>query len=306
LDKQDQSSRLKVNSSAPSDGYGLYESCPLRRGLFCLDRLKQMAKGGFKLVLNYDQLAGDAEQQLAYAAQANVLGMKIIWAMNNPVIWNGTNLIKYYATLAATCQCSDNTSFIRYIINLVKDLPATWGYYVGDEVVPSNHAKLKAFTDLIKLVDPDHPRLFIACAQCDQKRNPPYVASLIPMTDTADVLGADWYPVGSSSGLVSTTSMVAAKVQLVADLYNKQSAMVLQSFNRSQYPSSYHACEPYSTCMPYPTVVQMRQMRDLTLQKAHPRLILWYSYFDILKEDNPSLRWQNLVEAVGTASRGKS
>lgn len=303
-EQPNQATKSSVNSSAPLDGYGLYESCTPERGSFCLDRLKQMATGGFKLVLNYDQLAGDAEEQLAYAQQANVLGMKIIWAINDPAVWDGTNLIKYYTSLAATCDCSDNTSFIRYVVSLVKNLPATWGYYVGDEVLPSHHAELKAFSDLVKQVDPEHPRLFISCSQCDHdnKQNPSYVTSLTPMTDTADVVGADWYPVGSGGDSVSTTSTVAADVQSVANQYNKQSAMVLQSFNWSQYPSSYHACEPYPLCLPYPTVAQMRQMRDITLQESHPRLILWYSYFDILKEDNPSLRWRNLVEAVGAAS----
>jgi hypothetical protein len=299
-DTQDQSSQRKVNISPPPDGYGLYESCAPKQGSSCLDRLKQMAMGGFKLVVNYDQFVGSAEDQLTYAQQADALGMKVIWAMNNPVFWDGTSLINHYPDLAATCDCSDNTAFVRYVINLVKDLPATWGYYVGDEVLPSNHAEVKTFADLVKHIDPSHPRLFISCAQCDhdKKRNPPYVASLIPMTDTADVVGADWYPVGSGSDVVATTSTVATDVQAVADKAHKQSALVLQSFNWSQY-SSYHSCEPYPSCVPYPTVAQMREMRDLTLQESHPRLILWYSYFDILREDNPSLHWQNLVEAVG-------
>src|SRR5437764_7781706 len=115
--QQDQSSKPQVSSSIPPDGYGLYESCLPRRGSFCLDRLKQMAAGGFKLVLNYDQLVGSAKEQLAYAKQASALGMKIIWAMNNPAVWDGTNQINYYAELAATCNCSDNTSFIRYVVH---------------------------------------------------------------------------------------------------------------------------------------------------------------------------------------------
>ncbi len=48
---------------------GLYESCSPSRGANCLDRLKQMASAGFTLVVNYDQLYGSAEQQLAYARQ---------------------------------------------------------------------------------------------------------------------------------------------------------------------------------------------------------------------------------------------
>src|SRR5215472_15002955 len=108
---------------------GLYESCEPDRGPFCLDRLKQMASAGFTLVVNYEQLYGTAEQELAYANQARSLGMKVIWNMSDPAFWNGTDLLSYYSDLAATCACLDNKGFIRYYVSLVKDLPATWGYY---------------------------------------------------------------------------------------------------------------------------------------------------------------------------------
>jgi hypothetical protein len=40
---------------------GLYESCSPGKGTICLDRLRQMATAGFKLVINYDQLYGTAD-----------------------------------------------------------------------------------------------------------------------------------------------------------------------------------------------------------------------------------------------------
>jgi hypothetical protein len=167
-------------------------------------------------------------------------------------------------------------------------------------VSPRDHAKLKVFTSLVKQIDPNHPRLFVSYSQCDQdaKLNPPYVASLIPMVDTADVVGTDWYPVGSVGYSVTDTSKVARSVQSVADQYGKQSAMVLQSFNMSEYPSLYHPCSPYPSCIPYPTEMQMQQMRYLALRYSHPRLILWYSYFDILRSGNPSGHWADLVAAA--------
>ena len=85
--KQQQSqlsfTNLKV-LNAPTDGYGVYESCEPSRGHFCLDRLQQIANGGFKLVLNYDSVAGSAAQLLAYANQAEAVGVKLIWAINAP------------------------------------------------------------------------------------------------------------------------------------------------------------------------------------------------------------------------------
>ncbi len=283
-----------MNLYVPPDGQGLYESCPLVNGSPCLDRLKQMAAGGFKLVLNYDQLYGTAKQQLTYAEQAHSLGIKIIWAMNDPVFWNGTDLVNYYSDLAPTCHCSDNNGFIHYVVSLVKDLPATWGYYIGDEVPPGNHAELKKFTDLVHQIDPKHPRLFVSCGQCDQS-DPPYVASLIPMVDTADVVGTDYYPVGTYDS-ITTTGDAAQAVQSIADQNSKQSAMVLQSFAWPEYHG--HNCDPWPSCAPFPTKDQMQQMLSLTLQNSHPDLVLWYSYFDILRSDNASAHWTDLVAAT--------
>src|SRR2546428_1202991 len=183
--------RLAAYRQLPPDGQGLYESCPPSRGQTCLDRLKQMASGGFTLVVNYDQMHANASQEIAYADQANVFGMKVIWNFSQHAWWDGTNLLSYFPAIAATCKCSDNTGFTKYFVNLVKNLPGTWGYYVGDEISPSDHAAAQALSDLVHRIDPRHPRLFVSCSQCDhgERLKPPYVASLIPMADMADVVG---------------------------------------------------------------------------------------------------------------------
>jgi hypothetical protein len=274
---------------------GLYEGCAPKKGELCIDRLKQMAAAGFTLVLNYSQLAGTAEQILAYAKQANALRMKIIWAMNNQVFWDGTDLLDYYSSLAKTCNCSDNEGLIHYIVNLVKNLPATWGYYIGDEVSPRDHDRLKVFTDLVKQIDPSHPRLFIAGASS------PATASshLASFVDTAEVIGVDYYPVGSNSMSITATGDVARIVQSIADQNGKQSAMVLQAFSWAQIPNESGRCSPFPACAPFPTEQEMHQMLDLTMSNSHPSLILWYSYFEIVRSDNPSHHWADLVAAAG-------
>src|SRR5579883_10363 len=105
---------------------GLYESCSPSKGEICLNRLEQMAAAGFTVVINYNQLDATAAQELAYAQKAHELGMKIIWDMDDPVFRNAGNILRQYQTLAATCNCSDDAGFIRYYVNLVKNLPATW------------------------------------------------------------------------------------------------------------------------------------------------------------------------------------
>jgi hypothetical protein len=275
---------------------GLYEACQLVKGSLCLDRLKQMAAAGFTLVLNYSQLAGTVEQEIAYAKQAHSLGMKIIWAMNNPIFWDGTDLISYYSKLAKTCNCTDNDGFIRYVVSLAKGLPATWGYYIGDEVSPSDHDKLKVFTDLVKQIDPSHPRLFVAGASSPASIN----SGLAPFVDTADVLGVDYYPVGSDSMSISATGDVAHAVQALANQRGKQSVMVLQAFSWAQYPNESSRCIPFPDCARFPTGDDMRQMRDLVINNAHPQFILWYSFYNIVESDNPSGHWKDLVTAASS------
>lgn len=280
-------------ASGPTDGFGIYESCALHLGRKCLDRLKAMAAGGFKLVINYSQFAGSMEEQLAYAHQAQQVGIRIIWNFSDTRFTDGSDLTSTFPALAATCDCTDNTGFLQYVIlHLTKDNPATWGYYVGDEIDPSNHDAVKQLADTIHQLDPFHPRLFVT-GSATQAVN----ENLATFADTADVLAQDYYPVGRPHQTIAGTRRVAAGLQSLADRYGKQSAMVLQAYSLGEYPRFANFCTPFPTCMPYPSMSEMRQMRDLVLQYSTPRLILWYSFQDILRSDDPTLRWDNLVAA---------
>jgi hypothetical protein len=246
-------------------------------------------------VLNYSQLYGTEAQQRAYADKAAALGIKIIWGMSNPVFWNGTDLRQTFGALAATCACSDNAGFITYLVKLVKTFPATWGYYVGDEVKPGDLEKMKAFAGLVKQTDPSHPRLFISAEDIATLGS-----NLTPFEDTAEVLGADNYPV--STWPISTLGTIARSVQKVANATGKQSAMVLQAFSWGQYPSETWRCSPFPACTHFPTQAEMREMRDLVLKNAHPAFLLWYSYFNILRSDDPAGHWADLVQAAGAGA----
>ncbi|TMC24452.1 MAG: hypothetical protein E6J34_00435 [Chloroflexi bacterium] len=276
----------------PGLSQGLYESCTPSLGKTCFDRLKQMAQVGFTLVLNYDLLYGTADQQLAYAQQAHVLGMIIIWPLHNPAIWNGGDTRTTFPLISDTCGCSDTQGFIGYVINLVKGLPATWGYYIGDEVPVSDHAKLKVISDLVKELDPNHPRLFVASsysAKAVQK-------FLAPFADTAEVLAVDYYPVGSGNA-ISEVAPIAQAVQTLANQEGKQSAMVLQSFSWADYPDT-KSCFPLPICARFPTREEMHQMFDLTIKNTHPTLILWFSYYGIVGSSDHTMHWRDLVEAA--------
>ena len=273
---------------------GLYESCPLEDGTECLHHLDQMASSGFTLVLNYDQLYGSAEQQTAYAKKAQQLGMKIIWGMSDPAFWNGTYLPGYFKTLARTCACADNTSFIRYVVHLVQAFPGTWGYYIGDEVKSGDHDRFKLFSDLIKQLDPTHPRLYISGEDTSSMG-----ANLKPFTDSADFVGSDIYPISTSQS-IETAGVVSHAIQAVADQSHKPSVMTLQAFSWSEYPNDAWVCSPFPYCTHFPSRDEMLHMRDLVMNNAHPQILLWYSYFDIFRSDNPTVHWNNLVSAMST------
>jgi len=271
--------RTSIPSSATFDGYGLYESCSPKNAAMCLSHLNDMAAAGFKLVIDYDEMYGDASFQKAYLDRAQSVGMKVIVALSNPAFYDGTDVTSHFPALAQTCNCTDNNGFIRYVVNLVKNHPAVWGYYIGDEVDPGDHDTMKsALADVVHQLDPKHLRLFI---------DTPGHATAVwhgnsPFYDTADVIGTDFYPIRDNSPgypTIDQTDAVASGTQAYADANKEDSAMVLQSFSYSEYKES---------GLPYPTANQMESMLSQTLANSHPRIILWYSYYEILSYNNPT------------------
>jgi hypothetical protein len=262
---------------------GLYEACgPAESGDQCLYRLDKMRAGGFTLVLNYRLWWATASDLQRYADHAQQLGIKIIWPFDSPAWRLGGDLRARYPQLAATCGCSDNEGFRRYVIDLVRVMPATWGYYVGDEVPDAEHAQAKALADAIQAQDPSHPRLGMA-AESPYTGGQPVAA----MADTADVLGGDFYPIGVNP--VESTATVASNVAAVAQQQGKASAMSLQAMSWELYP------DHNATFRRWPTADEIRTMRDMAITNAKPALILWYSYFDIVSSPDADAHWANLV-----------
>ena len=281
--------RTSIPSSATFDGYGLYESCSPKNAAMCLSHLNDMAAAGFKLVINYDELYGDASFQKAYLDRAQSVGMKVIVALSNPAFYDGTDVTSQFPALAQTCDCTDNHGFIRYVVNVVKNHPAVWGYYIGDEVDPSDHGAMKsALADVVHQLDPTHPRLFIDNAG----ESTSVWHGNSPFFDTAEVIGTDFYPLrGETSDYptIDQAGAVASGIQAYADVHKEGSAIVLQAFSYSEYDTP---------GAPYPTAKQMQSMLSQTLAHSHPRIILWYSYYDTMASDNPTQHWDDLKAII--------
>jgi hypothetical protein len=278
-----------TNSTGPTDGYGVYESCSPNDENTCLNHLNTMAAAGFKLVINYSQLDGDKNFQEAYFDRAQSLGMKVIFPLKDPAFYNGKDLRSEFPALAQTCNCSSNSGFIDYVVHLVKGYPSLWGYYVGDEVDPADHNDMKAkLADAVQQLDPNHPRLFIdnaGQAVAVWHGNSPFY-------DTAEVIGSDFYPIRDDSPQYPTIDQageVAAGVQAYADAHKEGSAIVLQAFSYTNYniPGT-----------PYPTADQMKSMLSQVLAHSRPRIILWYSYYDTMSSGPASTQHWNTLKSL--------
>ena len=265
---------------------GIYEYCaPQSSSDGCLQRLLQIAGGGFKVVLNYAVFYADPAQLRGYMDQAARLGVKLIWPMQDAPWWGRGSLAAMYPRLAGACGCS-HAALARYLIGLVKQSPATWGYYLADEPAPANAPAVAAFSRGLRALDPAHPRLVVAAGEDT-------VSELLsPYSSAADVLGADSYPVGTGQSL-ARVRFIASEVRAVAAQSHRQVAMVLQAFDWSEYPKTGPWPAPR-----WPTTAEMRRMREEAIAAARPSLILWYSAFDIRRGPNASMHWRELVRAA--------
>ncbi|HWH44927.1 MAG TPA: hypothetical protein VNT32_09365 [Thermoleophilaceae bacterium] len=274
-------------ASAALPPQGLYESCAPRGGSdLCPSRLRKIASGGFTRVLNYGAWGGDLRGLEEYIAEAERLGIQLIWPLNHPDWRNGGDLIRRYPGLAADCGCSDRTGFIQFVTSVVRHRGATWGWYIGDEVPLDQVEAVRALSALIRGLDPAHPQLYIAHENSGTRGR-----NLEPFAGLADLVGADFYPVGMGD-TVEVVGELSASVQSLASRNGRQSAFVLQSFSWAAYPQ-FTMPDPR-----WPTRDEMQRMRDLALQHAQPGLILWYSMQDLERADDPALRWSNLVSAA--------
>ena len=282
----------------PLPRMGLYESC-LPADASCLARLAEMRTKGFNIVLNDGlRYAYTADALRVYADHASALGMQVILPIKYSPEWDSDSsfLIKKFPNLAEECGCSDNTSFLTYYINILKNHPALWGYYLADEVHSEHHAGLKVYSDLVKNLDPDHPRLIV-----EEGTNDPmevFFTFHSYMADTTDVLGIDNYPYGYIDIYTNTTRYTgdsARMTQSWADKLHLKSAMVLQAFAFTQDPDLVDVCDPWPACAPFPSYAQMKAQRDQTLQNSRPEIILWFYYPYILDSDNPTQHWNDLA-----------
>lgn len=279
---------------------GIYQDCNLD-GQSCMgpagdtatSQLDKIAAANFYVVLNYSSFWGTKQQLLNYAAYASNLGLNILWNFSDPdfakyATKSGTYLINDYSELSASCSCTSNKAFIQYVVNLVKDLPATYGYSIADEPATNTASNVNNLYKIIHAEDPNHPQL--VNATWDDATNPSLsnLQSNLSPFNFADILGGDYYPIGTGAP-ASYTATAAQDVYTVASTYGKSSQFILQAFNWSQYEPG--VCP--STCT-YPTTSELQTMLSDAATSAKPQILLWYTYWDTVNAG----QWNNFISAV--------
>jgi hypothetical protein len=271
--------------ATPLPEQGLYEQCAPRTNT-CGERLQMMADAGFTHVLNYTSWFGSAQEIRRYADQAAAAGIKLIWPLNDHAWRDGTDLLTHYRYLGPSCLCATNAAFKQFAIGLVKDHPATWGFYIGDELLPTaeNITQATTLAQEVKQIAPNKPTMYVALP-----RGEGLTEQLAPFVSTADFAGADYYPVGMDDNIANTANIAQTTRQLTSQ-QGRRSVLVLQAFSWSQY----------RTDLPsrFPTRDEMLLMRNLAIRHGEPNLLLWYAFNDVMDSDSPSSNWENVREAA--------
>jgi hypothetical protein len=265
---------------------GVYDQCAPATD-DCASHLQAIADAGFKYVLNYTAWYGSAAQVRQYADEAQSVGLQVIWPLNDHAWRDGTDLRSYYEYLGPDCHCSSNAEFKRWALGLVKDHPATWGFYVGDELDPTstNISQTKALEAEVKSIAPEKPTMYVTIPNDGGE----LTSQLQPFADAADYVGADYYPVGKSNN-IDATSNYAAQTRSLTTSAGSNPIFVLQAFSWRSYDAGARDV--------FPSRSAMQQMRDSAIGSGNPSILLWYAYNDVLRSSNPSGNWAAVKDAA--------
>lgn len=194
----------------PTDGHAIYDDISPGQGQSVYGpRLQQIAAGGFKIVINYALLYDSTAAMIAYINDAALLGLRVGIAMDFVCSPPGGSLATAFPTIYVEAGSPGATAFNAfgtYVVNAVKSLPGTWGYYIADEPQDSNHSTIKSFFQAVQAADNTRPCLII----CDSDTTTPGISNFwathtVTWADCCTVGGDDFYPIGLANGSVSYT-----------------------------------------------------------------------------------------------------
>jgi hypothetical protein len=292
-------------------------NCDGLSGVTSESELKTIAAAKFRYVFNDSNLWGTQAQITSWANQASASGIKIIWYVPlDFALYQGTSassysLIENDTELASSfCSGCTNAAFTTALIKWFATFPATGGYYIDDEYVNmasqreiqnykgKNVSESTIESDIATLystvhaADPNHTIYGAETWDSVNSANESQLASFLdPIEADLNVMGADYYPVGTGEA-ASTVASAASWLDTVAGSYSKSTFMNLQAFSWEDFVSA--ACQSQSICV-YPTVSQLQTMlEDAAGASEAPSVLVWYDYGDTVTNGE----WNNFVSAV--------
>jgi len=284
-------------ASAPADAafsvppQGAYDQCPPTPDLArCAENLNRISQAGMTVMLNYTSWYATPQDLLAYADAAQAAGVKLIWPLNDKP-WRGEgSLLARYPKLARVCGCAD---LLAYVISLLKDHPATYGWYVGDEQPGDYAPAIGHLAAAVKQLDATHPTIFVQLGLRDRPGG-----NLTPFASLVDLPGVDIYPVGTNWPVGQLVGDVMRDAAAQTQAAGKPLLAVLQSFSWQAYPDEVSGVPDPR----FPTRQEMIDMRDAAITVAQPSLILWYSLNDLDELDPDGSHFADLAAAVAAPS----
>jgi TAT (twin-arginine translocation) pathway signal sequence len=259
------------------------------------DLRKIKASRAFEIVLNYNSMWNRVGTTLGYLNEAHRLGLGVILTIGyEPSVYDGSeDFMRKYSMLAADLGARNRDDFYRKWVARVKGHPALWGYYVLDEVLPPQRDAWLRWQQLLHSLDSFHPRVGTHWYHNRPRLVPnEMIRQIVPFTGGLDILGTTCYPVFFSASQGTRTTDAGPLTQGIkghANHLGKSGVVALQCFGG----------ERYGNTTPWPTVAQMRQMRDLAFRSFSTNdLVLWYSMFDIKSSRDPTRHWNDLVAAA--------
>jgi hypothetical protein len=208
------------------------------------------------------------------------------------------------------CGGCTNAEFTKALVKLFATFPATAGYYIDDEdmnaashggfrdyngkKVPTSvvESDLATLSSTIRAIDPRHPIFGAETWDSVNNATESQLAGFLdPIEADLDVMGADYYPVGTGD-VAGTEASAASWLNTIARSYRKSTFMNLQAFSWEDFAAG--ACASQSICV-YPTVSQLQSMLIGAADvNKPPAMLVWYDYGDTVANN----QWSNFASAV--------
>jgi hypothetical protein len=292
-------------------------NCDGLSGVTSEAELQTIAAAQFRYVFNDSNLWGTQAQITSWANQASSSGLGIVWYIPSDfALYQGTSTSDYSLVANDTelassfCGGCTNAAFTRALVKWLASLPATAGYYIDDEsmnmasqgeiqnyegedISESTMARdIARLSSTICAADPNHPIYGAETWDSVNNATESQLAGFLdPIAGDLDVVGADYYPVGTGEA-ASTETMAASWLDTIARSYSKPTFMNLQAFSWEDFAPA--ACASSSICV-YPAIGQLRKVLiDAANVNKAPSVLVWYDYGDTVANG----QWSNLLFAA--------